>query len=154
MKMTQVQDEGLFHRLNQGGCPVQPNHAYKVAPFGLAIEKIPGTSHSQIFDLRCGGTGYSIELGLQIIRIVSLLSWASRSRHRGEYRSFAGYPWKKSLGKHSTYHLDGNYYEGEYVRTISSLERRAACSPVKRWTGCCWPWIKRRFQESFRILRA
>ena len=65
MKQTPEQWAGLVRRLNDGGCPVLPDHGYKVSPVGLVIEKIPCMSFSSIFDLQQGGTGFAIELTLR-----------------------------------------------------------------------------------------
>jgi hypothetical protein len=64
-KFTPEQWEGLLRRLKNGGCPVRQDHGYKMPPLGLAIEKVPGISFSQIFDLQAGGTGYAIEFVLR-----------------------------------------------------------------------------------------
>src|SRR5271157_2563118 len=64
-KFTPEQWEGLLRRLKNGGCPVRRDHGYKVPPLGLAIEKLPAISFSQIFDLQAGGTGYAIEFLLR-----------------------------------------------------------------------------------------
>ena len=62
MKQTSEQWDALLRRLNDGGCPVLRDHGYKIAPFGLSIEEIPGMNFNKIFDLKQGGTGYAIEL--------------------------------------------------------------------------------------------
>ncbi len=137
MKMTQAQDEGLFHRLNQGGCPVQPKHGYKIAPFGLAIEKIPGISHSEICDLMCGGTGYAIELGLRndSDRPIDIVGFQIKTPWGLPKLSLVP-PWKKSLGKHSTYHFpDGNYYEGEYVMNYLFARKKSRLQPGEEVEG-------------------
>jgi hypothetical protein len=54
-KPTKEQVAGLFHRLNDGGCPVQRDHGYKISPMGLSIEKIPGLGCNEMFDLTQGG---------------------------------------------------------------------------------------------------
>ena len=63
-KLTKEQLAGLFDRLNDGGCPVQRDHGYKIFPMGLSIEKIPGLGCNEMFDLWQGGTGCAIELVL------------------------------------------------------------------------------------------
>jgi hypothetical protein len=65
MKQTPEQWDALVGRLNGGSCPVLPNHGYKVAPVGLAVEPIPGMNFSRIFDLKEGGSGYAIEVTLR-----------------------------------------------------------------------------------------
>jgi hypothetical protein len=65
MKPTPEQWDSLVRRLNEGGCPVLSDHGYKISPVGLAIEKIPGTSFSSVFDLKHGGTGFAIECTLR-----------------------------------------------------------------------------------------
>jgi hypothetical protein len=60
-KLTKEQLAGLFVRLNDGGCPVQRDHGYKISPMFLSIEKIPGLGCNEMFDLRQGGTGCAIE---------------------------------------------------------------------------------------------
>jgi hypothetical protein len=62
MNRTPEEWDALLRRLNDGGCPVLRDHGYKIAPFGLAIEEIPGMNFNRIFDLKQGGTGYAIEV--------------------------------------------------------------------------------------------
>src|SRR6266403_5020721 len=56
-ELTKDQLAVLLDRLNDGGCPVQRDHGYKISPVGLSIEKIPGLGCSEMFDLTQGGTG-------------------------------------------------------------------------------------------------
>jgi hypothetical protein len=65
MNRTPEQLDGLFRRLNDGGCPVLRDHSYKISPVGLAVGKIPALNFSRIFDLKEGGTGYAIEVKLR-----------------------------------------------------------------------------------------
>lgn len=136
-KMTREQREGLFHRLNQGGCPVQPNHDYKVPPFGLAIEKIPGYSHSEICDLRYGGTGYAIELGLRndLDRPIDIVGFQIETPWRVPKLSLVP-PWQKSAGKYSPYLFsNGNYYDGEYVLNHLFARKKSRLQPREEVEG-------------------
>jgi len=150
MKMTQEQCEGLFHRLNQGGCPVQPNHGYKVPPFGLAIEKIPGISHSEICELLGGGTGYAIELGLRndSDRPIDIVGFQIETPW-GVPKLTLVPRWDKSMGKHSPYHFsDGHsyheltqtyvrnhYYEGGYVLNYLFARKKSRLKPGEEVEG-------------------
>ncbi len=60
-KTTPEEWEGLFRRLNDAGCPVQKDHAYRVAPVGLVIEEPLSWSQSRVFARRDGSTGFALE---------------------------------------------------------------------------------------------
>src|SRR5579863_5213303 len=164
MKMTRKQCEGLVQRLNQGGCPVQPNHSYKVPPFGLAIEKIPGISHSEICDLMCGGTGYAIELGLRndLDRPIDIVGFQVETPWGVPKLSLVP-PWKKSMGKHSPYHFsDGyyyqesieryarnHYYEGEYVLNYLFARKKSRLKPGEEVEGMLLVEDKARIPDEY-----
>jgi hypothetical protein len=164
MKMTRKQCEGLFQRLNQGGCPVQPNHSYKVPPFGLAIEKIPGISHSEICDLMCGGTGYAIELGLRndLDRPIDIVGFQIETPWGVPKLSLVP-PWRKAMGKHSPYHFsDGyyyqesieryarnHYYEGEYVVNYLFARKKSRLKPGEEVEGMLLVEDKARIPDEF-----
>jgi hypothetical protein len=137
MKMTPEHCEGLFHLLNQGGCPVQPNHGYKVSPFGLAVEKIPGYSHSEICELWGGGTGYAIELGLRndSERPIDIVGFQIETPWGVPKLSLVP-PWQKSTGKYPPYLFsDGHYYDGEYVLNYLFARKKSRLQPREEIEG-------------------
>jgi len=117
MAQTPEQWHGLARRLNDGGCPVLPDHTYKVRPVGLAIEKIPGMSFNSIFDLKQGGTGYAIEVALRndATRPVDIVGWQVQTPWGIPKLALLPAP-KKSSNRYPHYFFPepGPYYEGDF----------------------------------------
>ena len=117
MKQTPEQWNGLVRRLNDGGCPVLPDHGYKVSPVGLAIDKIPGTSFNSIFDLKQGGTGFAIELTLrnEATRPIDIVGFRIQVPWGFPTLSLLPAPRKSSdRYPHYSFPRSGPYYDGGF----------------------------------------
>jgi hypothetical protein len=118
MKHTPEQWDGLVRRLHEGGCPVLVDHGYKVSPVGLAIEQIPGTSYSSIFDLKQGGAGHAIELTLRNRpnRPIDIVAFQITTPWGVPPLSLIPAP-RKSSERYPLYCFPdpGPFYEGEWV---------------------------------------
>ena len=129
-KRTREQHEGLLRRLNELGCPVEPNHDPK--PYGLEIEKIPGLTLNKIFDLESGGTGCVIEFLLRnlltrpiFIRGVAVdVPWARFSR-----RSLLPAPHKTSPIYGNYQFAGGDYFDAECVLNRFFARSRSRLDP-------------------------
>ena len=138
MKQTPEQWAGLVRRLNDGGCPVLPDHGYKVSPVGLAIEKIPCTSFSSIFDLQQGGTGFAIELTLrnQAPRPINIVGYQIRTPWGIPMLSLLPAP-KRSSARYPHYCFPepGPYYEGDWVINRYFARRKSQLQPGEQIEG-------------------
>jgi hypothetical protein len=138
MKQTPEQWEAMVRRLNQGGCPVLSDHGYKIDPVGLAIEKIPGTSFSSIFDLKQGGTGYAIELTLRNgpARPIDIVGYQIKTPWGVPALSLLPAP-KKSSERYPHYYFPepGPYYEGEWVINRYFARRKNRLQPCQGVEG-------------------
>lgn len=137
-KLTPEQWDGFCRRLNDGGCPVLADHSYKVSPVGLAIEKIPGISSNEIFDLRDGGTGYAIELvvrndanhpiNVQGFQIKTPWGIPKMSLLPAPKKSSARYP-------HYTFPEPNRYYDGDFVVNPFFARRKSRLNPGQEVEG-------------------
>ena len=138
MKQTPEQWAGLVRRLNDGGCPVLPDHGYKVSPVGLAIEKIPCTSFSSIFDLQQGGTGFAIELTLrnEAPRPINIVGYQIRTPWGIPMLSLLPAP-KRSSARYPHYCFPepGPYYEGDWVINRYFARRKSQLQPGEQIEG-------------------
>ena len=136
--MTPEQWEGLLRRLNDGGCPVQRDHGYKIRPVGLAIEKIPGISCSSIFDLECGGTGYMLELLLrnELDRAIYIHGFQIQTPWGYPKLSLVPRP-RKSSKRYPYYSFPqpGPVYDGDYVLNPFFSGRRSGLNPAEEIEG-------------------
>ncbi len=132
MKQTPEQWDGLVRRLNDGGCPVLADHGYKVAPLGLAIEKIPGMNFSSIFDLKQGGTGFAIELTLrnEAPRPINIVGYQIKTPWGSPPLALIPAP-KKSSERYPHYCFPepGPYYEGDWVINRYFARRKSQLQP-------------------------
>ena len=118
MNQTREQWDGLVRRLNAGGCPVLSEHGYRIPPVGLAIDKIPGLSFNSIFDLKQGGTGYSIELTLrnEASRAIDVVGWRIKTPWGLPKLTLLPAPKKSSNWyPHYSFPEPGPYYDGGFV---------------------------------------
>jgi len=138
MKQTPEQWAGLVRRLNDGGCPVLPDHGYKVSPLGLVIEEIPGTSFSSIFDLKQGGTGFAIELTLrnEATRPINIVGYQIKTPWGSPPLSLLPAP-KKSSERYPHYCFPepGPYYEGDFVINRYFARRKSQMQPGEQIEG-------------------
>jgi hypothetical protein len=132
MKQTPEVWDGLVGRLNRGGCPVLSDHGYKISPVGLAIEKIPGTSFSSVFDLKHGGTGFAIECTLRndVSRPIDMVGYQIQTPWGTPPLSLLP-PSKKSSERSGLYCFPepGPYYEGEWVINRYFARRKSRLHP-------------------------
>jgi hypothetical protein len=138
--MTQSRDQWdeLARRLNAGGCPVLSEHGYRVAPVGLAIEKIPGPSFNSIFDLKQGGTGYSIELTLrnEASRAIDVVGWRIKTPWGLPKLTLLPAPKKSSNWyPHYSFPEPGPYYEGGFVVNPFFARRKSRLQPKEEIEG-------------------
>ena len=146
-KLTKEQLAGLFVRLNEGGCPVQRDHGYKISPMFLSIEKIPGLGCNEMFDLRQGGTGCAIEflllnkadwpIDIQGCQIEVL--WGSAeavASSRAEEICVPHYP-------HYRFPDYGPYYDQEWVvNPFFARRRKSRLNPGDKIEGVLVAWSK------------
>jgi hypothetical protein len=138
MNQTPEQWDGLVRRLNEGGCPVLPDHSYKICPVGLAIEKMPGTSFNSIFDLKQGGTGYAIELTLrnEAIRPIDIVGYQIKTPWGVPMLSLLPAPRKSSERyPHYSFPNPGPYYEGDFVINRCFARRKSRLQPGEQIEG-------------------
>jgi hypothetical protein len=132
MAQTPEQWHGLARRLNDGGCPVLPDHTYKVCPVGLAIEKIPGMSFNSIFDLKRGGAGYAIELALrnEASRPIDIVGYQIHTPWGIPMLSLLPAPRKSSNRyPHYCFPEPGPYYEGDFCINRYFARRKSRLQP-------------------------
>jgi hypothetical protein len=138
MKQTPEEWDSLVRRLNSGGCPVLGDHGYKVSPVGLAIEPIPGTSYSSIFDLKQGGAGYAIELTLRNgpNRPIAIVGYQISTPWGVPPLSLIPAP-KKSSELYPLYSFPkpGPYYEGDWVINRFFARRKTRLQPREEVEG-------------------
>lgn len=138
MNQTPEQWDGLVRRLNQGGCPVLPDHSYKVCPVGLLIEKIPGVSSNSIFDLNLGGTGYALELTVrnQASRPIDILGYQIQAPWGTPQLALLPAP-KKSSDRYPHYCFPdpGPYYDGEFCINRYFARRKSRLQPAEQFEG-------------------
>jgi hypothetical protein len=138
MNQTPEQWDGLVRRLNDGGCPVLPDHSYKICPVGLAIEKMPGTSFNSIFDLKQGGTGYAIELTLrnEAIRPIDIVGYQIKTPWGIPMLSLLPAPRKSSERfPHYSFPNPGPYYDGNFVINRYFARRKSRLQPGEQIEG-------------------
>jgi hypothetical protein len=138
MNHTPEQWDGLVRRLNDGGCPVLRDHSYKISPVGLAIEKIPGMSFNQIFDLAKGGTGYEIELALRndLDRPIDIVGYQIKTPWGIPKVSLLPAPDKSSPKyPHYSFPHNGPYYEGSFVLNRFFARRKSRLHPGEEIEG-------------------
>lgn len=137
-KLTREQLFALFDRLNNAGCPVERDHGYKVPPRGLAIEKFPGMTHDEIFDLEQGGTGYAIEFFLrnELDRPIDIQGLQIKTPWGIPRLSLVPAP-RKSSAKwpHYTFPEPGRYYDGDFVINRLFARRKSRLNPGEEIEG-------------------
>ncbi len=138
MKQSPEQWAGLVRRLREGGCPVLPDHGYKVSPVGLVIEKIPGMSFNSIFDLKQGGTGLAIELTLrnEAPRPINIVGYQIKFPWGSPPTSLLPAPNKSSARyPHYCFPVPGPYFEGDWVMNRYFARRTSRLQPGEQIEG-------------------
>jgi hypothetical protein len=138
MNRTREQWDELARRLNAGGCPVLSEHGYRIAPVGLAIDKIPGLSFNSIFDLTQGGTGYSIELTLrnEASRAIDVVGWQLKTPWGLPKLTLLPAPKRSSNWyPHYSFPEPGPYYEGGWVVNPFFARRKSRLQPREEIEG-------------------
>jgi hypothetical protein len=137
-KPTKEQVAGLFHRLNDGGCPVQRDHGYKISPMGLSIEKIPGLGCNEMFDLTQGGTGCAIEFLLQNKADWPIDIQGCQIAAPGGVPKLSLLPApRKSAAHYPNYRFPdyGRYYDQEWVVNSFFARRKSRLNPGDKIEG-------------------
>jgi hypothetical protein len=138
MNQTPEQWDALVRRLSEHGCPVLPDHSYKISPVGLAIEHIPGMSFNRIFDLKQGGTGYEIELILrnEANRPIDIVGYQIKVPWGFPSLSLLPAP-EKSSSKYPHYSFPepGPYYEGDFCINRYFARRKSRLQPNEQIEG-------------------
>jgi hypothetical protein len=138
MKLTADQWADLVRRLNDGGCPVLGDHGYQVSPVGLAIEKIPGISSNEIFDLADGGTGYAIELVLrnEANRPIDIQGYQVKTPWGVPKLTLLPAPKKSSVRyPHYTFPEPDRYYDASFVVNPFFARRKSRLNPREEIEG-------------------
>ena len=138
MKYTPEQWDAFARELNDGGCPVLQDHAYKLSPVGLVIESIPGMNFSKAFSFQDGGAGYAIELVIrnEAIRAIDITEFQIKT------------PWgipkvsllpreRRSSNKYGFYCFPelGPQYEAEFVLNPFFARRKSRLLPGESMEG-------------------
>jgi hypothetical protein len=138
MKLTPEQWDGLFRLLNDGGCPVQRNHGYKISPIGLSIEEMPVMSFSEIFDLPDGGAGYAFEAVVRndASRAIDIQGFQIKFPWGIPRVSLVPAP-KKSSTRYPNYTFPGvsRYYDGDFVLNPIFARRNYRMNPGEEVEG-------------------
>jgi len=137
-ELTAEQLAGLFERLNSGGCPVEQQHGYKIAPVGLAIEKIAGISFNKMFDLARGGTGYAIELVLrnELDRPINIVGFQVTTPWGVPRLSLVPAPHKSSTKcPHYSFPEPGPYFDSAFVLNRFFARRQSQLNPGEEIEG-------------------
>lgn len=131
-KFTPEQWDGFCHRLNEGGCPVLRDDAYKMSPVGLSIKEMPVMSFSEIFDLPDGGAGYAFEAVVRndAIRPIDIQGFQIKLPWGTPKVSLVPAP-KKSSTKYPNYSFPGvsRYYDGDFVLNPIFARRKYRLNP-------------------------
>jgi hypothetical protein len=136
-KMTPELWEGMFRRLNAGGCPVLGDHGCRVFPVGLMIGKNPAMNFNRIFDLVEGGTGYELELFLwnELDRPIDIQGYRIELPWGTPKLSLLRAPKKSSPYFGNYVFPDGDYHDASYVLNPMFARRKSRLNADQQVDG-------------------
>ncbi|MGA7622519.1 MAG: hypothetical protein WB630_09925 [Candidatus Acidiferrales bacterium] len=105
---------------------------------GLAIDKIPGLSFNSIFDLKQGGTGYSIEMMLrnEASRAIDVVGWRIKTPWGFPKLTLLPAPENSSNWyPNNSFPESGPYYDGAFVLNPFFARRKSHLQPNEEIEG-------------------